>query len=89
MNVSLLCNQEGSALCPGHWRQVCIKPFPLHQTTAGQVWIFSQWACTLTVVTVDYLDSHLGRHRVKDGDASVTNDWAGIMAELCKALGMA
>ena len=24
---------------------------------------------------------------MKDGDASVTNDWAGIMAELCKALG--
>lgn len=41
------------------------------------------------MVAVDYLDSHLGRHRVKDGDASVTDDWAGIMAELCKAPGMA
>lgn len=87
MNVSLLCNQEGSVLCLEHWRWVYIKPFPLCHTTAGQVWIFSQWACVLTVVAVDDLDSHLGRRRVKDGDASVIDDWAGIMAELCKALG--
>ena len=31
--------------------------------------------------------SYLGRYRVEDGDASVINDWAGTMAELCKALG--
>ena len=45
--------------------------------------------CTHWEMAVDDLaqSSYLGRYRVEDGDASVINDWAGTMAELCKALG--